>query len=134
MLRRMTHALAKRRNAHVEGDLILPRAAAILAFADPPGPSHGLLENTSLPSNPGRRTATFFSYPRLKECDQATQRWVLHGELRSYLRWAQEVAGAHAPPKGNLARLAAKLESLPQRTPENYLLIGDLGQPISVRG
>jgi tetratricopeptide (TPR) repeat protein len=48
------------------------------------------------------------------------------GDLRSYLGWAQEVAGDHAAAQKSWRQARIELESLFKQQPENFLLIGDL--------
>ncbi len=49
-----------------------------------------------------------------------------NGELRFWLRWAQEVAGDQAAAQESWRQARTELEAFLKEQPENYLLIGDL--------
>ena len=107
-----------------EGDL--PRAAALLAPLRPESRPHKCVGNTSLPGDPGARSAQIIS--RLKEIlakpDPALG--YHNGELRFWLGWAQDIAGDHAGAQESWRQARSELESFLKEQPENYNLIGDL--------
>jgi serine/threonine-protein kinase len=49
-----------------------------------------------------------------------------NGELRSWLGWAQEVAGDHSAAQETWRQARSELEPFLKEQPENYFLLGDL--------
>jgi len=110
--------------AQAEGDL--SRAAALLAPLRPAADLNQALETQVYQGILERHPAQII--PRLKEIlakpDPALG--YINGELRFYLGWAQEVAGAHAAAQGSWRQARSELESFLKEQPENGRLIGDL--------
>src|SRR5712692_268260 len=110
--------------AQAEGDL--PRAAALLAPLHPAADDFFTLETQVYQAILERRPAQII--PRLKEIlakpDPALG--YINGRLRSWLGWAQEVAGDHAAAQGSWRQTRSELESFLKEQPENYSLIGIL--------
>jgi tetratricopeptide (TPR) repeat protein len=110
--------------AQAEGDL--PRAAALLAPLNPNAEDAAALETQVYQAILERRPAQIIS--RLKEIlakpDPALGYG--NGELRSWLGWAQEVAGDHAAAEESWRQARSELEPFLKEQPENFALIGDL--------
>jgi TolB-like protein/class 3 adenylate cyclase/Tfp pilus assembly protein PilF len=110
--------------AQAEGDL--PRAAALLAPLHSNADDPNVLETQAYQAVLERSAAPII--PRLKEIlakpDPALG--YFNGELRFYLGWAQEVAGAHAAAQETWRQARSELESFLKEQPENFELIGDL--------
>ena len=110
--------------AQAEGDL--PRAAALLAPLHPGADDSGAVETQVYQAILERRPAQVIS--RLKEIlakpDPALG--YIHGELRFWLGWAQDVAGDHAAAQESWRQARSELEPFLKEQPDNYTLIGDL--------
>ena len=110
--------------AQAEGDL--PRAAALLAPLHPGADDSGAVETQVYQAILERRPARVIS--RLKEIlakpDPALG--YINGELRSWLGWAQEVAGDHAAAQESWRLARRELEPFLKEQPGNYSLIVDL--------
>jgi serine/threonine-protein kinase len=110
--------------AQAEGDL--SRASAILAPLHPPANDPYVAETRAYQAILERRPAQII--PRLKEMlakpDPALG--YFNGELRFWLGWAEELAGAHAAAQESWRQARSELEPFLEEQPENYVLIGDL--------
>jgi serine/threonine protein kinase/Tfp pilus assembly protein PilF len=110
--------------AHAEGDL--PRASALLAPLHPTGDDNQVLETQVYQAILERQPGPVI--PRLEEIlakpDPALG--YINGELRSYLGWAQEVAGEHAAAQETWRQARSELELFLKEQPENSILIGEL--------
>ncbi len=110
--------------AQAEGDLT--RASALLAPLNPGASNASALETQVYQAILERRTSQII--PRLKEIlakpDPALGNTI--GELRSWLGWAQEVAGDHAAAQQSWRQARSELEPFLKEQPENNFLIEDL--------
>ncbi len=110
--------------AQAEGDLT--RASALLAPLNPGASNASALETQVYQAILERRTSQII--PRLKEIlakpDPALGNTI--GEVRSWLGWAQEVAGDHAAAQQSWRQARSELEPFLKEQPENYFLIEDL--------
>ncbi|PYK45485.1 MAG: hypothetical protein DME46_04045, partial [Verrucomicrobia bacterium] len=110
--------------AQAEGDL--PRAAALLAPLHPNTDESYALETQVYQVILERQPAPII--PRLKEIlakpDPALGFY--NGELRSWLGWAQEVAGDHAAAQESWREARSELASFLKEQPENFSLLDDL--------
>jgi serine/threonine protein kinase/Tfp pilus assembly protein PilF len=110
--------------AQAEGDL--PRAAALLAPLHPNADDPNVLETQVYQAILERRPAPII--PRLKEVLAKPDPTLgyINGELRLWLGWAQEVAGAHAAAQESWRQARSELEPFLRQQPENWVLIADL--------
>jgi serine/threonine protein kinase/Tfp pilus assembly protein PilF len=110
--------------AQAEGDLT--RASALLAPLNPGASNASALETQIYQAILERRPSQII--PRLKEIlakpDPALGNTI--GEVRSWLGWAQEVAGDHAAAQQSWRQARTELEPFLKVQPENYFLIEDL--------
>ncbi len=110
--------------AQAEGDLT--RASALLAPLNPGASNASALETQVYQAILERRTSQII--PRLKEIlakpDPALGNTI--GEVRSWLGWAQEVAGDHAAAQQSWRQARSELEPFLKEQPENNFLIEDL--------
>ena len=115
---------AKAAIAQAEGDL--PRASAVLAAIHPPADDPQALETQIYQAILERRPKQII--PRLTAMlakpDPALGS--VSGQLRSYLGWAQEVAGDHTAAQESWRQARGELEPFLKEQPENFSLIGDL--------
>ncbi len=110
--------------AQAEGDL--PRAALLLAPLHPNADDPGALEIQVYQAILERRPEQII--PRLRALlakpDPALGYY--NGQLRSWLGWAQGVAGDHAAAQASWREARTEMESLLKDQPDNDSLIGDL--------
>jgi serine/threonine protein kinase/Tfp pilus assembly protein PilF len=110
--------------AQAEGDL--PRAAALLAPLQPGADNVYPLEIQIYQAILERRPARVIS--RLKEIlrnpDPALGFY--NGELRFWLGWTQELAGDRVGAQESWQQARKELESLLEKEPDNYFIVGDL--------
>jgi serine/threonine protein kinase/Tfp pilus assembly protein PilF len=110
--------------AQAEGDL--PRAAALLAPLQPGADNVYPLEIQIYQAILERRPARVIS--RLKEIlrnpDPALGFY--NGELRFLLGWTQELAGDRVGAQESWQQARKELESLLEKEPDNYFIVGDL--------
>src|SRR5206468_11368048 len=109
--------------AQAEGDL--PRASALLAPLHPAGDDIQALETQFSQAILERRPAQII--PLLKEIlgkpDPALG--YFNGELRSWLGWAQEVAGDRAAAQESWRQARSELELFLKEQPDNHQRLGD---------
>jgi serine/threonine protein kinase/Tfp pilus assembly protein PilF len=110
--------------AQAEGDL--PRASALLAPLRPAADLTQALETQVYQAILERRPAPIIL--RLKEILTKPDPGLgfYNGELRSWLGWAQEVAGDHSAAQETWRQARSELEPFLKEQPENYFLLGDL--------
>jgi serine/threonine protein kinase/tetratricopeptide (TPR) repeat protein len=110
--------------AQAEGDL--PRASALLAPLHPTSHDPSVLETQVYQAILERRPEAII--PRLKEVlarlDPALG--YISGQLRFWLAWAQQVAGAHVAAEETWRQARSELESLLKEQPENHSPFGIL--------
>jgi tetratricopeptide (TPR) repeat protein len=110
--------------AQAQGDLM--RAGALLAPLNPSADDTGALEIQVYQAILERRPAEMIS--RLSEilANPDPALGYNNGELRFWLGWAQDVAGAHAAAQESWRQARLELEPFLKEQPDNYELIGDL--------
>jgi serine/threonine-protein kinase len=110
--------------AQAKGDL--PAAAALLAPLRPGADHPSALETQVYQAILERRPAQMVV--RLEEILMTpdTTLGYLNADLRFWLAWAQEVAGAHVAAQENWRQACSELEALLKEQPENSGLLGDL--------
>jgi serine/threonine protein kinase/tetratricopeptide (TPR) repeat protein len=110
--------------AQAEGDL--PRASALLAPLHPTSHDPSVLETQVYQAILERRPEAII--PRLKEVlarlDPALG--YISGQLRFWLAWTQQVAGAHVAAEETWRQARSELESLLKEQPENHSPFGIL--------
>src|SRR5437870_3337492 len=110
--------------AQAEGDLT--RASALLAPLHPGASNANALETQVYQAILERRPSQII--PRLKEIlakpDPALGYTI--GEVRSWLGWAEEVAGDHVAAQQSWRQARSELEPFLKEQPDNYFLIEDL--------
>jgi TolB-like protein/Tfp pilus assembly protein PilF len=116
--------VAKASIAQAEGDL--PRASALLAPLHLGADDPTALETQVYQAILERRPAQIIARPKeiLAKPDPALGFY--NGELRSWLGWAQEVAGDHAAAQESWREARNELESFLKEQPENSSLLDDL--------
>jgi TolB-like protein/Tfp pilus assembly protein PilF len=110
--------------AQAEGDL--GRASALLAPLHPDADHSAALETQVYQGILERRPAQMIG--RLKEILAKSDPALgyLNGGLRFWLGWAQQVSGEHAAAQESWRQARAELESVVEKQPEDFGLIGDL--------
>jgi tetratricopeptide (TPR) repeat protein len=115
--------LEKASIAQAEGDL--PRASAILAALHP-ADATGVFGTQVYQAILERRPAPII--PRLQDIlgNPASRLGYRDGKMRSYLGWAQQVAGDHAAAQESWRQARSELEPVLKEQPENHSVIAHL--------
>src|SRR5205823_11911962 len=110
--------------AQAQGDL--PRAAALLAPLHPNADDAGTLETQVYQAILERRPASII--PRLQQVLEKPDPALgyLNADLRWWLGWVQEIAGAQAAAQKNWQQARSELESYLKDEPENFNILSDL--------